>query len=70
METAFKPIKRIEGYLPIEDHGLIGDCTTAAPVGRDGVISWMCIPRFDSAAPTSSLPEAIGGPRNWGYRYA
>jgi GH15 family glucan-1,4-alpha-glucosidase len=46
--STFSPIHKIEGYLPIEDHGLIGDGTTAALVGRDGAISWMCVPRFDS----------------------
>ncbi|HZA54747.1 MAG TPA: trehalase-like domain-containing protein [Candidatus Udaeobacter sp.] len=47
--AVFAPVQKIDGYLPIEDHGLIGDGTTAALVGRDGAISWMCVPRFDSA---------------------
>lgn len=41
--------------LNIEDYGLIGDCTTAALVGRNGAIDWLCWPRFDSAACLSSL---------------
>lgn len=47
--------------LPIESYALIGDCHTAALIGTDGSMDWLCFPRFDSGACFAAL---LGGPEH------
>jgi GH15 family glucan-1,4-alpha-glucosidase len=49
-------------YQPIENHGIIGNMRTAALVGLNGSIDWLCFPRFDSPSVFAAiLDDKKGG---------
>ena len=48
-------------YLPIAEHGVIGDLHTVALVGTDGSIDWYCCPRFDAPSVFGAILDADKG---------
>ncbi|MDP9070276.1 MAG: glycoside hydrolase family 15 protein [Actinomycetota bacterium] len=65
--SSFAPLAPVDGYLPVEDFGLIGDGSTAALVGRDGTVAWLCVPRFDDDPLFCSILDTA---RGGGFRLA
>jgi GH15 family glucan-1,4-alpha-glucosidase len=51
----------MDDYLPIADHGIIGDLHTVALVGADGTIDWYCCPAFDSPSVFAALLDKDKG---------
>ncbi len=51
----------MDRYLPIAEHGLIGDLHTVALVGTEGTIDWFCCPSFDSPSVFGSILDADRG---------
>ncbi|MGD0603609.1 MAG: glycoside hydrolase family 15 protein [Streptosporangiaceae bacterium] len=52
---------RPAGYLPIEEHGIVGDLRTVALVGTDGTVDWYCPSRFDAPSLFGALLDARKG---------
>ena len=55
-------------YQPIESYGLVGDMRTAALVGTNGSIDWLCFPRFDAPSVFARLLDEQAG--HWSVRAA
>jgi GH15 family glucan-1,4-alpha-glucosidase len=56
-----RPGEHIDGYLPIAEHGLVGDLHTVALVGTNGTIDWYCCPAFDSPSVFGSILDKDAG---------
>jgi hypothetical protein len=59
--ASFAPLWPVDGCLPLEDDGLIGDGSTAALVGRNGAIPRLCVPRVEVRPQGGARAEPWGG---------
>lgn len=63
-ETSFEQHRsQSPRYLPIAEHGLIGDLRSVALVGTNGTIDWYCCPSFDSPSVFAAILDAERGGR-------
>ena len=60
-ETPARQAGALPGYVPIAEHGIIGDLHTAALVGTDGTIDWYCCPHFDSPSVFAAILDRKRG---------
>ncbi|MFE0445708.1 glycoside hydrolase family 15 protein [Streptomyces fungicidicus] len=56
-----RDVSGARGYVPIADHGLIGDLRSVALVGTDGTIDWYCCPSFDAPSVFGAILDAGRG---------
>ncbi len=49
------------GYLPIENYGVVGNLRTAALIGMNGSVDWLCLPRFDSPSIFAAILDDTRG---------
>src|SRR4051794_13288110 len=70
--SATQPAAEIPGergaFTPIGEDGLLADCNSAALVGRDGSIDWLCLPRYDADAIFARILDPEAG--HWSIRPA